>query len=136
MGTGDIAIPSFMPLLGKGLLALVTQPDKPVGRKQVLTPPRIKEIAIEHGIAVMQPERAGSAAFLDELEALNPDIIVVMAYGQILSQRLIGGSLRNSGVQHVRGRWSHTTMAAACGLGQRLQPLEHDIQIGFRFETN
>ena len=89
MGTGDIAIPSMLPLLGKGLVALITQPDKPVGRKQVLTPPRIKEVALEHGIEVMQPERARDPEFLEALEALEPDLIVVMAYGQILTQRLL-----------------------------------------------
>ena len=89
MGTGDIAIPSFSCLLGKGVVALVTQPDKPVGRKQVLTPPRIKELAQEHGIPVMQPECARDKAFLSELELLQPDLIVVMAYGQILSQKLL-----------------------------------------------
>lgn len=89
MGTGDIAIPSLMPLIGKGLVALVTQPDKPVGRKQVLTAPRIKEIALEHGVLVLQPERARDPEFLKQLEALEPDIIVIMAYGQILAQRLL-----------------------------------------------
>ena len=53
MGTGDIAIPSFLGLVSNGLIALVTQPDKPVGRKQVLTPPRIKQKAIEYGIEVI-----------------------------------------------------------------------------------
>lgn len=89
MGTGDIALPSFSSLLGKGLVALVTQPDKPVGRKQVLTAPPIKSLALEHDIPVLQPERAREASFLAELRDLNPDIIVVMAYGQILSQALL-----------------------------------------------
>ncbi len=89
MGTGDIAIPSFECLLGKGLVALVTQPDKPVGRKQVLTPPKIKQLAIEHGIPVMQPENARDKSFVAELSELKPDIIVVMAYGQILNQKLL-----------------------------------------------
>ena len=89
MGTGDIAIPSLVTLLGSGLVALVTQPDKPVGRKQVLTAPRIKEFALENNVIVLQPERARDAAFLVELERLEPDIIVVMAYGQILSQKLL-----------------------------------------------
>lgn len=89
MGTGDIAIPSFEALLGEQLIGLVTQPDKPVGRKQILTPPRIKEIAIEHGVEVLQPEKASESTFLDRLEFMAPDIIVVMAYGQILTQRFL-----------------------------------------------
>jgi len=91
MGTGDIALPAFTALLQSGheMVGLVTQPDKPVGRKQVLTPPRIKEAALEHGIPVWQPERARRKSFLDEMEALQPEVIIVMAYGQILTQRLI-----------------------------------------------
>ena len=92
MGTGDIALPSFSSLLGGDLVdlvGLVTQPDKPVGRKQVLTPPQIKVLAEEHHVPVFQPEKVRDAAFLDELAELKPDVIVVMAYGQILSQRLL-----------------------------------------------
>lgn len=89
MGTGDIAIPSFSVLLGNGLVALVTQPDKPVGRKQKLTPPQIKTVAEQHGVPVLQPEKARDKDFLEELAALKPDVIVVMAYGQILSQALL-----------------------------------------------
>ena len=89
MGTGDIAIPVFSSLLDNGLVALVSQPDKPVGRKQVLTAPKIKTVAEEHGVLVMQPERARDEEFLAELTELQPDVIVVMAYGQILTQRLL-----------------------------------------------
>ncbi len=91
MGTGDIALPAFEALLTSNhtLLGLVTQPDKPVGRKQVMTPPRLKEVALEHGLPVWQPEKARNKAFLTELEDLHPDVIIVMAYGQILTQRLI-----------------------------------------------
>ena len=89
-GTGDIARPAFEALRQRPdieLIGLVTQPDKPVGRHQVLTPPRIKEDALAHGIAVWQPERARE--FIDALAALEADIYMVMAYGQILPQALI-----------------------------------------------
>ncbi len=91
MGTGDITLPAFLSLLESDyeIVGLVTQPDKPVGRKQVLTPPRIKEIALESEIPVWQPEKARDKGFLAEMEALEPDVIIVMAYGQILTQRLI-----------------------------------------------
>ena len=91
MGTGDIAIPSFEALLGSRheVIGLVTQPDKPVGRKLLLTPPKIKEVAEDKGIPVYQPEKAKSKVFIDSVEAMAPDIIVVMAYGQILTSRLI-----------------------------------------------
>jgi len=84
IATGDIALPSFRYLLQHGPrpLAVLTQPDKPVGRHQTLTPPVIKTEALAAGIEVLQPERIGDAAGL--LDALAPDILVVMAYGQIL----------------------------------------------------
>ena len=94
MGTGDIALPAFRSLLGDSeqsyeLTALVTQPDKPVGRKQVLSAPAIKELALDHSIPVMQPESAREKSFLEALAAVEPDVIVVMAYGQILPQALL-----------------------------------------------
>ena len=89
-GTGDIARPAFQALAaypGVELLGLVTQPDKPVGRHQILTPPAIKSDALSLGLPVWQPARA--KAFIDDLAALDADLFVVMAYGQILPQRLI-----------------------------------------------
>ncbi len=65
-------------------VALVTQPDKPVGRKQVLTPPAIKVEAEAAGIPVLQPAKIGDAT--DEIKAFDPEVIVVVAYGQILKE--------------------------------------------------
>lgn len=89
VATGDIALPAFRHLLENGPrpLALVTQPDKPVGRHQTLTPPAIKTEALAAGIPVYQPEKIGDAT--DELAALNPEILVVMAYGQILRSNIL-----------------------------------------------
>lgn len=91
MGTGEIAIPAFRWLLDSGVkvVGLVTQPDRPAGRRRELKPPPIKQVAREAGIPVMQPEKIRELAALDEIEALSPDLIVVMAYGQILPTRLI-----------------------------------------------
>ena len=90
MATGDIAIPSFNLLAAGGeLVGLITQPDRPVGRHQTLTPPRIKVCAQEVGIPVFQPERMRDAEAVAQLRALEPDLVVVMAYGQILSQEVI-----------------------------------------------
>ncbi len=90
MATGDIAIPSFHALHAAGeLVGLITQPDKPVGRHLELTPPRVKRCALEAGVPVFQPERMRDAAAVEQLRALKPDIVVVMAYGQILSQEVI-----------------------------------------------
>ena len=87
IATGDIALPTFRHLLSHGPkpCLLITQPDKPVGRSQSsAVPPEIKTVALEHGIPVWQPEKIGLIA--DELADLNPDFIVVMAYGQIIGK--------------------------------------------------
>ena len=89
IATGDIALPTFQQLLvaGPRPLALVTQPDKPVGRHQTLTPPAIKVAALAAGIPVYQPEKIGDITA--ELAALEPEILVVMAYGQILRKNIL-----------------------------------------------
>jgi methionyl-tRNA formyltransferase len=89
IATGEIALPSFQYLLNHGPrpLALVTQPDKPVGRHQVLTPPAIKVAALAAGIPVYQPEKIGDIT--SELAVLEPELVVVMAYGQILRDSIL-----------------------------------------------
>ena len=90
MATGDIAIPSFHSLLETGeLVALITQPDRPAGRHQELTPPLIKRHAEEAGVPVYQPENIRTEEALAQLKACEPDLLVVMAYGQLLSQAVI-----------------------------------------------
>ncbi len=93
MATGEIALPSLRWLIessGHDIVAVHTQPDKPVGRKQTLTPPEIKTVAAAAGIPVYQPEtfRKNPQA-LAALAALRPDVQVVMAYGQILPRAVI-----------------------------------------------
>jgi len=89
IATGDIALPSLRYLLEHGPrpMALVTQPDKPVGRHQALTPPAVKTVALAAGIPVYQPEKIGAVAA--ELAALEPDVLAVMAYGQILRDDIL-----------------------------------------------
>lgn len=84
IATGEIALPAFRHLLEHGPrpVALVAQPDKPTGRHQALTPPAIKVEALAAGIPVFQPEKIGEITA--ELAALEPEVLVVMAYGQIL----------------------------------------------------
>ncbi len=96
MGTGEIALPTLRWLIdhaadgGDELVAVYTQPDKPVGRKQVLTPPAVKVLAEAAGIPVFQPERLrGDEAALSGFAELRPDLSVVMAYGQILPKALL-----------------------------------------------
>jgi len=91
MATGEIAEPTFSALIHSGheIVGLVTQPDRPVGRKQMLTAPGVKELALEEGISVIQPESIRDDDALQHLRDWAPELIVVMAYGQILSNALI-----------------------------------------------
>ncbi|MEN8693890.1 MAG: methionyl-tRNA formyltransferase [Akkermansiaceae bacterium] len=91
MATGEIAEASFAAAISSGheIAGLVTQPDRPVGRKQILTAPKVKEMAHAAEIPVIQPERVGEETALAQIREWNPEIIVVMAYGQILPQSLI-----------------------------------------------
>lgn len=92
IGTGDIALPSFRWLLeapGLEIAALVTQPDKPVGRHQQLQAPAIKRLALERGVRVLQPLKLRAPEAVAEVQALAADLIVVMAYGQILPKGVL-----------------------------------------------
>ena len=90
MATGDIVLPTMRFLLARGgLVGLVTQPDRPVGRHQELHAPRVKELAVEAGLPVQQPERVRRKEALAALADLKPDLILVMAYGQILPKALL-----------------------------------------------
>lgn len=90
IGTGDVGLPTLSWLLCEHeVVAVVAQPDKPAGRKQELTPPPTKRLALEHGVPVLQPKRIREPAAVAELAALNADVIVVMAYGQILPKALL-----------------------------------------------
>src|SRR5689334_3416962 len=91
LGTGDFALPTFVHLneTGHRLIALITQPDRPQGRKQELIPSRIKLEALARGIPVEQPEDVNAPEALDRVRALAPDLLVTAAYGQILSAGLL-----------------------------------------------
>ncbi|MEM9236365.1 MAG: methionyl-tRNA formyltransferase [Verrucomicrobiota bacterium] len=91
LGTGEIAIPAFRLLLEEAPMpvALVTQPDRPAGRSRKLKPPPIKPLAVDAGVPVLQPETVRNEEALEEIRNLKPDLMVVMAYGQILPQVLI-----------------------------------------------
>jgi len=90
IGTGDVGLSALNWLLREHeVLAVVAQPDKPAGRKQELAPPPTKRLALEHGVPVLQPRRIREPAAVAELAALQPDVIVVMAYGQILPKAIL-----------------------------------------------
>ena len=91
MGTPKFAVPVLEMLIEKyGVDLVITQPDKKVGRKKVLTAPPVKILAEEKGIRVLQPEKiSGDEDVLAELKELNPDIIITAAYGQLVPESIL-----------------------------------------------
>ena len=91
MGTPDFAVPSLQALIDAGheVCAAYTQPDKPQGRKQVLTPPPVKVLAQQYGIPVYQPATLKDAAEQERLRALEPEAIIVAAYGKLLPKAVL-----------------------------------------------
>ena len=91
MGTPKFAVPVLEMLIEKyGVYLVITQPDKKVGRKKVLTAPPVKVIAEEKGIKVLQPEKiSNDENVLSELKELNPDIIITAAYGQLVPETIL-----------------------------------------------
>ena len=92
MGTGEIGVPAFRWLLDSAeceVVAVVTQPDKPAGRKLELRASAIKQLAAERGMPVLQPVKMRAPEAVAEIVALRADVIVVMAYGQILPKAVL-----------------------------------------------
>jgi methionyl-tRNA formyltransferase len=92
MGSGEIGLPTLQWLADSSvaiLVGLVTQPDKPAGRAQTLTPPPPKIRAATLGLPILQPTKIRAAEELARIAQLSPDLIVVMAYGQILPKKLL-----------------------------------------------
>lgn len=91
MGTPDIAKGCLQELIDAKLdiIGVVTQGDKPIGRGKKMGMPPVKELALEHNIPVYQPIKARDEAFINELKEMNPDLIIVVAYGQILPKELL-----------------------------------------------
>lgn len=91
MGTPDFAVATLEKILEAGheVIGVVTQPDKPKGRGKAMQFPPVKETAVAHELPVYQPVRAKDEAFIAEMEKLNPDVIVVVAFGQILPKAIL-----------------------------------------------
>lgn len=91
-GSPSFAVPSLERLLvtDHEIAGVVTQPDRPAGRGLTLRAPPVKLTALEHGLSVHQPEKFNTRQFLDQLEAIGPDLIVVVAYGKIFRRRSLG----------------------------------------------
>ncbi|MDD6233460.1 MAG: methionyl-tRNA formyltransferase [Frisingicoccus sp.] len=91
MGTPDFSVPTLEKIIEAGheVIGVVTQPDKAKGRgKKVLFPP-VKETALAHNLPVYQPRRARDPEFIEEMKTLNPDVMVVVAFGQILPKAIL-----------------------------------------------
>lgn len=103
MGTPDFAVPTLKVLIDNGhnVLAVVTQPDRPKGRGKRLSAPPVKELALEHRIEVLQPEKASEDVFCAQIREKALDLIVVVAFGQILRKRLL--DIPRWGVINVHG---------------------------------
>ena len=153
MGTPDFAVPSLQALLDAGheVCAVYTQPDKPQGRKQVLTAPPVKELALQRGIPVYQPATLKNEEEQAKLRALAPEVIIVVAYGKLLPKAVLDipprGCINVHGSLLPRWRgaapiqWSViagdqkagvTTMQMAEGLDTGDMLLTYETEIGAR----
>ncbi|MGE4548572.1 MAG: methionyl-tRNA formyltransferase [Intestinibacillus sp.] len=153
MGTPDFAVPCLARLLEDGheVAGVFTQPDKPQGRKMALTAPPVKQLALERGLPVYQPETFRNEAVLPLLQELSPEIIVVVAYGKLLPRYVL--ELPKYGCVNVHGsllprwrgaapiQWSViagdrtagvTTMQMDAGLDTGGMLLKYETEIGAR----
>jgi len=91
IGTGEIGVPALRALLKSEhhVVAVVTQPDKPAGRAQLIEPTPMKKTVTTANVSVLQPPRIKDPQAIEEIRALTPDVIVVMAYGQILPRDVL-----------------------------------------------
>jgi methionyl-tRNA formyltransferase len=90
-GSPQFALPSLRTLLESGheVVGVVSQPDRPAGRGHAATPPPVKQLALERGLPVLQPEKVSQPDSVEALRWFEPDVFVIAAYGQILRQRLL-----------------------------------------------
>jgi len=91
MGTPEFAVPTLQGLIESGvnLVGVFTQPDRPKGRGKKLTPSPVKELAVKEGIPVFQPLKLRAPEAVEDLRGLRPDLVVVVAYGQILPKSVL-----------------------------------------------
>lgn len=91
MGTPEFAVPCLQKLIdcGHEVTGVFTQPDKPQGRKMILTPPPVKVLAAENGIKVYQPVKMRDGTALEMLKEADPELVIVVAYGKILPKEIL-----------------------------------------------
>lgn len=113
IGTPDFGIPSLNALIKSDsfeVVAVITQPDKKIGRRQTVTPPPIKVEAEKHGLLVLQPEKINK--FITEIQKLKPELAIVVAYAQIISKELL--DLPKYGFVNIHGSLLPKYRGAAC----------------------
>ncbi len=122
IGTSDFACPSLKALVDASypVVEVVTQPDRPKGRGQKLTPPPVKSLALSLELPLFQPEKLRTPAAVAHLQSLRPDLIVVAAYGQILSPAVL--AIPPQGCVNVHGSLLPKYRGAA--------PIARAIQMG------
>lgn len=103
MGTPEFAVPTLKALVDGAyhVLAVVTQPDRPRGRGKLMAPSPVKAFALEHGMEVLQPQNASDPTFCKVIDGMAPDLIIVVAFGQILRKNLL--SIPPWGVINIHG---------------------------------
>lgn len=91
MGTPDFAVGTLEAIIADGheVAAVITQPDKPKGRGKSIQFTPVKEVALTHELPVLQPKKVRDLEFVEELRKLNPEVIVVVAFGQIIPQAVL-----------------------------------------------
>jgi len=101
LGTPDYAVPSLIALhqTDHQIPLVITQPDRPKGRGKKLQPPPVKKKALELGLNVLQPQSVNTSECVDQINALNPDLLVVVAFGQLLKKSVL--DISKNGVLNV-----------------------------------
>jgi methionyl-tRNA formyltransferase len=92
IGTGEIGVPALRWLIENSkhrVIGVITQPDRPAGRAQMMRPSPVKVLATEHRIAVLQPEKIRDPDVIRHIRSLAPEVILVVAYGQILPRAIL-----------------------------------------------
>ena len=139
MGSPEFAVPSLHALVERGynVVAVYTQPDRPAGRGRRLAPPPVKEVALQLGLAVMQPERLRGRDEIERLRAFAPDLIVVAAYGQILRPAVV--DLPRHGAINVHAsllpRWRGASPIPAAILAGDRETGASIMRIGYGLDT-
>ncbi len=152
LGTPEFAVPTLKALINEpdfDVVAVVCQPDRPKGRGNKVVPPPVKEVAEQHGIRVLQPEKLSKAKdMVEEMRQLQPDVIVMVAFGQILKEPVLTMApmgvinLHGSVLPRYRGaapiNWSIingetkcgvTTMKTDAGVDTGPMLLKHEVDI-------